>query len=276
MNNSPTVAVQRYEIVRNEVRTKLPAMWNMVIKLCAEVPDQIDIADVWQFGRDKPCWSNIKVSIGEKIAADILRSEDFNSYQSIASDAWAILLLKRGSGWKKNENFELRGESVQNFIRGLTGVGLSSYIWKLYAIRNLAISLTRSDDVRGMVKDLSQRGRLESVELKDWTKKFAKSVGMGWGIVTVYHMLTDLGLTPKPDLHLKRSAIRMGLLSPQIPSNYPEELFNNVDEHDIVLAVMKLSELTSPTAYPENPRSTLREVDKVLMEWSRQELCRAL
>lgn len=96
------------------------------------------------------------------------------------------------------------------------------------------------------------------------------------GSERVYHLLTDLGLTPKPDLHLKKSAIRMDLLSPYIPSNYPMESFHEVSDHDIVLAVMELAERVDPTACPAKPNSALREVDKVLMEWSRQGLAYAM
>lgn len=269
------VAIQRYNLVRDEVKSKSPEMWDLVIKLCKAAPDQVLAENVWQFGRDKPCWSNIKVNIGERIAADISRSNAFNSFETIAGDEWKIVMKSTGTRWKANNNFELVGSAVQEFVSGVPKGGIASYLWKLYAIRNLAIALRDDSVIRKMVADLSVQGRIPATDLKKWTQQFADRAGMGWGVVTVYHMLTDLGLTAKPDLHLKKSAIRMGLLTPKIPANYPEELFENVSDHDIVLAVMSLSELIVATACPEKPNTSLREADKILMEWSRQGLARA-
>lgn len=181
-----------------------------------------------------------------------------------------------GSRWKANNNFVLVGPNVTDFVSRLPQGGISSYLWKLFAIRNLAIALSDDPVVNGMVDNLSIHGRIPAVDLKKWTKQFANRVGMGWGIVTVYHMLADLGLAPKPDLHLKKSAIRLGLLSPSIPSDYPEESFHKVSDHDIVIAVLELSELVIPKASPSKTQTAVREVDKVLMEWSRQGLVRAM
>lgn len=276
MKISPEIAVQRYQSVRDEVATEFPDMWNSVIKVCEAVPAKIDAVHLWQFGRDKPCWSNIKVEIGRRCADDISKSADFSSFEIIAGDTWKMSMRQPGHQWRANKNFELQGKAVQVFINGLTRGGLSSYLWKLYAIRNLAVALASDPVVQEMVQNLAIHGQIPTASLKNWTKKFSGLVGMGWGIVTVYHMLTDLGLTPKPDVHLKRSAVSMGLLSPLIPSDYPEELFHKIDDHEIVLAVMELSKLISPTACPHKPHTALREVDKVLMEWSRQRICRSL
>ena len=270
------VAVQRYNMVRDEVRTRCPGIWNLVVQLCSTVPDRIDTGHVWQFGRDKPCWSNITVAIGERIASDLSRSEDFNSYQVIASDAWEIVMLNRGTEWRKNENFELRGKSVRDFVHRLPKGGLSSYLWRLYAIRNLALALTRDTIVQEMVSNLSAQGGIQSTELRKWTKAFCNHVGMGWGVVTVYHMLADIGLTPKPDIWLNRSVIKMGLLSLQYPPNSTEEQIDKADVHAVVIAALELAELIVPTAFPEKPQSSIREVDKVLMEWGRQRLARPL
>jgi hypothetical protein len=276
MNIPQVVAIQRYEMVRDELIARFPEQWDVVVSLCSSLPDRIDASTVWRHGRDKPCWSNIKVAMGQRIAADIQLSDDFNSYEAIASTDWEIMLRERGPSWRKNDNFELRGPAVQAFVRRLTRGGLSSYLWRLYAIRNLALALDRNNSVRAMVDGLSRnQGRLSVDEWEKWSKNFANSVGMGWGFVTVYHMLTDLGLTPKPDMWLTLSAVRMGLLEPDARSDLREEDFGRF-EHSAVRVVIELSRLIAPTAYPQDPRSALREVDKVMMEWGRQGFARPL
>jgi hypothetical protein len=274
---SESEAVARYRFVRDEVRTGFPAIWDETIELCANVPTNITATDVWKYGRDKPCWSNILVDIGRRIASDLTLSDDFLSHERIAADDWAIELRSRGPRWRANENFELRGQSVQAFVGRLDRGGLRSYLWRLHSIRNLAIALSRDASVRAMVDELSARQQIPALELERWTKHFARNVGLGWGYVTVYHMLTDMGLSPKPDRHFRRGAIRMGLLEPAVPSRIPDpELDNRAFDHPVALAVIELAQHIDPMAFAANPRSALREVDKVVMEWSRQELARPL
>lgn len=272
-----SVAVDRYRLVRDEIRAGFPAIWAETIELCTNVPAVVTANDVWKHGRDKPCWSNILVDIGRRIAGDLSLSPDFQSHDRIAADDWAIDIRSRGPRWKANDNFELRGRSIQDFVGTLDRGGLRSYLWRLFSIRRLAISLSRDAAVRAMVDELSVRGQLPAPELERWTKKFARQVGLGWGYVTVYHMLTDLGLSPKPDRHLRRGSIRMGLLEPDVSSRIPEtEIDNPAFDHAVALAVIELAQAVEPLAFPVNPRSALREVDKVVMEWSRQELARPL
>lgn len=273
--NIPEFSVERYNLIRDEVRQGPEGAWQEIIDLCAAVPSRIQPEHVWQFGRDKPCWSNITVELGKRISDDLGRSDAFRSHSIIASDDWRITMLEKGPRWKAGENFNTSGRAISEFFRNLPTGGLKSYKWKMFAIRNLALALQNDEVVRSMVADLSLNGRIAPEKLKGWTKEFAARVGRGWGTVTVYHMLTDLGLTPKPDLHLRRSAIRMGLLS-GVPSDIPEDQIATKFDHDVVLAVIRLSEQITPTAYPQVPRTALREVDKVLMEWSRQGMVRAL
>lgn len=279
MNLPLRVAIERYQLVRDEVRARAPTQWIEVASLCRDLPTVIDVAAVWKHGRDKPCWSNIKVEVGRRIASDLTLTPDFESHQVIASDAWEIKMLARGRDWKSNSNFDVRGASAQTFLSRLQQGGLASYRWRLFAIRELALSLCRDDGALRMVNALGAAGRrLPARDIHPWAKRFAKLAGMGWGATTVDHMLTDLGLSIKPDIHLRRSAVRMGLFSPDIPSNLPveeiEELASALDPRAVEV-IVDLSGHITPTAHPE-AGSALREMDKVLMEWSRQGLIRPL
>ena len=188
-------------------------------------------------------------------------------------------MRERGPSWKKNANFDLRGEAVSDFVGRLPTGGLRSYLWRLHAIRNLALALTQDIVVRRMVHDLERRhGLLDAHEIEGWTKTFASRVGMGWGYVTVNHMLTDLGLSVKPDIHVRRSGVKLGFLSPQVPSTLSDEEIDSLGpriDHEIVRIVIGLAPRVAPTAYPQ-AISSLREIDKILMEWSRQGLARPL
>ena len=273
------IAVARYNLVRDEVRERAPDEWDVVIRLCRDVPQKVDVDAFWRHGKDKPCWSNIRVEVGVRIASDLTLSQDFESYERIAGNDWAIEMREKGRRWRLNTNFDMVGEAARQVIDGLKRGGLASFIWRLYAIRQFALSLSQEEGTLPMVRALVDRpDRLRANEVYPWATQFARLAGTGWGATTVSHMLTDLGLSVKPDLQLRRSAVRMGLLSPEVSSELPvEEIDRRAVELDpmVVRAVMELSEHVLPTAVP-TARSSLREIDKVLMEWSRQGLLRPL
>lgn len=284
MEISRNEAVRRYNIVRDELKSRCPEQWAVVVTLCEALPTQIDVDAVWRFGRNKPCYSNIKVKIGERVAQDIDLSQDFDDWRKIASDDWAITMIESGPSWKSNSNFKLEGRAAKYFISILERGGLSSYLWRLYCIRELALALERgsvANCIRTLVELFDGHGGMPLERVESWTKQFGRQAGLGWGHTTAYHMLTDLGVSVKPDLHLTRTVIRMGLLEPALMPNLPDEELAIVIrdpkvQHLAAKSAMELSKWISPTACPSNPFSAMREVDKVLMEWSRQGWARPL
>lgn len=284
MKISPKEAVRRYNMIREELKSKCPEQWAVVVELCRNLPEKIDIDVVWRFGRDKPCYSNIRVGIGERLARDIGRSEDFGNWGKIASDDWAIGMIEPGRRWKRNANFKIEGRAAQDFVSSLDQGGLRSYLWKLYCIRELALAL-KQNRLNACIQTLEKFdkacGGIPLDEVKAWTTQFGRLAGFGWGHTTAYHMLTDLAVSVKPDMHLTKSVIFMGLLEPDYSSHMPEDelsiaIKNPHVQHLAAKSAMELSKWITPEANPANPRSRMREVDKVLMEWSRQGLARPL
>jgi len=281
MNIPQAVAIQRYEMVRDELKAKSPEQWSKVIALCALLPSQIDVEAIWRFGRDKPCFSNITVSSGQRIAKDIALSQDFDSWQQIAGSDWTVTMKSGGQRWKSNDNFDVSGKAISNYVSTLERGGFKSYLWRLYAIRELALALNRgilSSSISELASHLNSGGVLPLDQHERWTTEFGYLAGRGWGYTTAYHMLTDLGVSVKPDIHLTRSVVRMGLLAPSYPINLSIDKISGAQElqHLAAKSAIELSQLITPTACPANPRTAMREVDKVLMEWSRQELARPL
>jgi hypothetical protein len=264
--------IDKYDIIRREIQTQRPSIWNDVVILCAAVPSTIDKCTFWLNARDKPCWSNITVAIGERLKAQLELSRSFDSYDSIASPAWDILFTGAGRSWKKNTSFSLRGDAVKQFVASLGGKGLANYLWRLYAIRGLAVALSRKPLAGEMIGELAtatSSGKIDYDWLQQWVRSFAIHAGRGWGITSIYHVLTDLGVTCKPDIHVTRSLVFIGLL----PNACQESVANY--EHEAVRAVIELANQVTQAASSRVSRS-LREVDKVLMEWSRQGLARPL
>jgi len=267
----------KYLAVRDQLKYEKPDEWLQVIELCKKVPMMIDRQALWMSGRDKPCWSNITVAGGARIAQDLGMSPDFSSFEKIASDSWKIVKTGKGRG---NSNFEFIGEAAKRFLESLNRGGLSSYQWKLFSIRELALALNDKDGkIEGLVHTLVSKNILSLEEIEPWTKAFAKCAGFGWGYITANHMVADLGVSIKPDIHVRRSGVRLGMVadaSPFLTDKQIDALPDKVD-FEIVRTAIQLPKFIEPIALEGatmefKNKVALREMDKVLMEWSRQGL----
>jgi len=250
------------------------------VKLCGALPEKIDADAVWRFGRDKPCYQNIKVVFGERMAQDIVSSQEFDDWQRIASDEWSITMRERGRNWKRNANFNIEGRAAKDFVASLKQGGIGSYLWRIYCIRELAVALKQGrldKTIQQLMDWVEKYDEIPIEQVDSWTKQFAYQVGLGWGHTTAYHMLTDLGVAVKPDIHLTKSAICMGLLAPEIPAQLADGklVHDSKIQHLAAKSAMELSKLITPEACGTK-RCAMREVDKVLMEWSRRGLARPL
>jgi len=270
----PHAAAARYAIIRDELRQQAPTAWAEVVKLAQAVPMQITPDSFWQFGKDKPCWSNIREVVGGRLTADLKASPDFQSSSAIAGPAWEIYISPRNVDWhwKKNENFKLVGPAAQAFVERLPPGGLSSYRWRLCAIREFAKALNHHPELRQMIQQwIDDDFNFGNEGAYKWACRFAKYAGRGWGAISVMHLLTDLGRGVKPDLWLCRSAVYMGLLSPQISTNLLDKDIKKINPGRIVEVIMAMAPYVDPVAAP-GASSALREIDKVMMEWSKQGL----
>jgi hypothetical protein len=277
-------AVDRYEAVRDAVKMLAPDQWWVVTSLCQQVPQDLSPELFWVHGRDKPCYSFISVPTGDRIAADLQISADFELSANIASSVWAIRMIARGRKWKASRNFAIEGPSAIGFWAQLQQGGLRSYPWRMFAIREFAKSLQAENGTIGLVRQAvtagevpvgppTDPGELRAKRFDAWVRRFADRAGQGWGTTTVNHMLTDLGRSVKPDRHLRRSLVRMGLLAnlapPELPIDAIDAMARTLDGPAVHVA-RELAAHIEPLAVPGNPRTSMREIDKVLMEWSRQ------
>jgi hypothetical protein len=275
-----TKLVQNYNLIQNEVRLEMPEEWKGVIKLCRLIPKNINnIHTIWRAAKDKPCWSNIKVNLGERMCKDLSGSKSFNDFSIIGSPEWEIYRKPKNRKSRANSNFQLIGESVKDFVNSLESGGLKSYRWRLYSICDLAKAFNTNNKIHGLIEELLTKQYIDSDRIKDWVTEFSRHAGFGWGYVTTNHMLTDLGLSIKPDIHVRRSAVRMGML-PQYSKNLMDKKIDALPksvDFQIIETILKLVESgeVEPTAITvtepvQKRKVALREIDKVLMEWSRQ------
>jgi hypothetical protein len=281
MDASLEKTLNKYLQAREELKSQKPEAWKEVVTLCNNVPETVDLQTIWMFGRDKPCWSNIKVAGGERIAQDIFESTDFDAFKTIAGDEWGLVKTGRG---RANKLFEAKGNSVKKFLDRLGKGGLKSYQWKLYSIRQLALALAdEHHPIHELTKELISNQFIDHQRVGPWTKKFQKCAGFGWGYITANHMLADLGLSIKPDLHVRRAGVRLGMTvnTPTTLTNAQIDKLPAKVDYEIVVKALQIAEVLSPIARTGvsgtfKNKIALREMDKAIMEWSRQDLSRPL
>lgn len=128
-----------------------------------------------------------------------------------------------------------------------------------------------------MIEELISKQAFTGSEIPRWTKSFAKEVGYGWGYITVNHMLTDLGVSIKPDIWVRRSAAKLGMLE-NVPVDSSFEFIDKLPESvdfqiiSIALDVAAMSEplVALKTSEPKlKKRLALREIDLCLMRWGK-------
>jgi len=267
-----------YHQLRANLRDEYPEVWRVVIELCGSVPSETEGTDkpgFWLYARNKPCYSNISVERGEEMDHQLMNMPGIDSYKTLASEEWRID-LKAGEDFRARDSYSLVDNKANEFLDGLNG-GLSSYRWKFKAIQNLAIALTTSklDTYLHDLSDARENYRLSGDYVWRWADSVSATpiLGLGWGPTTVLHALTDLGIACKPDIHVMRSAVRYGFFDDIPPTLSDEEIKKLPDRYkkQAVRMMIDLAGLIEPLAH-ESPRTTLREMDKVLMEGSRLEL----
>lgn len=281
MDTALEKTLNKYLQAREKLKSQKPEAWKEVVTLCNNVPETVDLQTIWMFGRDKPCWSNIKVAGGERIAQDLHKSPDFGSYKKIASEDWEI--AKVGNG-RANSIFDIAGSAAKKYVDGLSKGGFKSYQWKLYSVRQLALALADDNSqIHELTNELISKQFLDHKRVGPWTNKFQKCAGFGWGYITANHMLADLGLSIKPDLHVRRAGVRLGM-TVSTPTTLTDAQIDKLPakvDYEIVAMALQLAEILEPIAKlgvagSVKKKIALREIDKTLMEWSRQDLSRPI
>jgi hypothetical protein len=259
---------QRYDKIRTVLRTRCPESWTDVVNLCnamPQFPKAIQREEIWIAGRATPCFSRTRVAIGSRCAREFLASPDADSYKTIAGEGWAISfkLNTPPARWQANANFFVSGQRAREHLDKLSAGGLKSFLWRLYAIRLLACALaSEAKEMKGTVDSLISELNT-SFDPVIWPERFSRALGRGWGPTSASHLAANLGKTIVPTRHVVCGAEAAGFVEPGAPSEI------------LVRTLTQISHGLRPLAAPDNPNSTLREIDKTLMEWTKNEFPRS-
>lgn len=221
-----------------------------------------DADECWRQIWTKPLYSNTKVAIGENYEKKLAPFME-GAWRFIGVDRDKFFVEHDGGGNKK-ENYIARGSIIEQ-IREVSGIASK----RLLAIQGGAAFLRAKVTANGATAPLACYAvdDLDAMlkQLAVLSPALRKILGRGWGHITVMHMLTDFGLSVKPDLHLVRTARYLGLVNGLRDVAVPSER----EAMAIVAATVRLVQAVyGEVAGP----AKLRYTDKFLMEASREEL----
>lgn len=172
-------------------------------------PDVKNADLIWSVIWEKPLFANMKVAIAQR-KIDAVRTLFDGAWRFIGSDhvRFHVERVANGSGTAAFAVTGLVAEEARTVHR------IAPH--RLFAIQGAAQALkARAERQRdGLFADLN------SVSLPVAVRRLQREFGPYWGPITVMHLLTDMGLACKPDLHLVRSVAALGGPKPlgKVPS----------------------------------------------------------
>lgn len=209
----------------------------------------------WAVMWNKPLYANTYVAIGQRYEEAIAR-DMYGAWRFIGINPKQYKITHlRGSN--ASTNFTVDG-ALANQIRADHKIALH----RLLAIQGAAQLLRERVETFGEQAPFSNASE---EPLDTLIPLLRTTLGRGWGHITVMHMLTDLGLSVKPDLHLVAAVQRLGLLTNMERTKVPSQ-------QDAVLISEAVATLAKDFAGGSASPANLRYVDKILMEASRQKM----
>ena len=216
---------------------------------------QVDRPTMWRLIWTKVLYANMRVNRAkqfiEMLQPYLLTTPSILEHWE---QAFCVKYRKLDRHWTSSQNYEYVGMSVSE-ARRRTGVAGR----RLNAIYGAGCAFIRWNS--------QELYRLERLSLEEQMSEIQSQFGLGWGTITVAHLLTDLGLAIKPDLHLVNTVCRLGIY------DWRRVRPNQVPSARHILGIISaVNELNRVLHKEENlaaQRRKLRWLDKILMEISR-------
>ena len=217
------------------------------------VNPQTATADIiWRTIWDKPLFANARVDVAKRWVANI--EEDMKGAWTVLGADPTVFRIRQVRPGMQRECFEVQG------VLGLDFVARHSVaLHRMYRIQGAATAL-RHRAMRNTYPFADIVGR----PLADIIPILQNEFGSGWGVITILHALTDMGLAVKPDLHLVNSMRLLKLCTGISDRKVP-------DFKDALRINEAVRLLLAALGHSDTP-SELRYIDKVLMDLSHRNL----
>lgn len=211
-------------------------------------PREADAEQIWSVLWDKPLYANARVATADRWVA-ALRDDMTGAWRRWGADSRLFRIERVGPGIRRNA-FSVEGAEARDLVS------------------RRRVALHRLRRIQGAAGALRARAAmsprpfadLAAADLEEIVPRLAAELGEGWGPITILHALTDMGLAVKPDLHLVRAVVALGLCAPPANGRAP----SLSEALEINRAVHALLSQLDGTVSPAG----LRRLDKLLMELS--------
>ncbi len=253
-------SLRRYQILFKRLRARSPQKIAEALALSRKIikPSLIRDAQLWRIMWDKPVYSGWRVAVAARCVTRlevILRDQPINL--AIWSNQFRVRFVRIARAGNNPRNYIING---QNALRAHQVAGAPLH--RLFAIQGAAQCFSTwqgqlprdflSWDIRKKITDIIER------------------CGRGWAPITAAHLLTDLGLAIKPDIHVTATVRYLGLLTASFSTIKRPRNLNEVCE--VIEAVERLNRSINPNLRGTALAKARRQLDKILMEISREEL----
>jgi|GEM_PF-5072673 len=248
--NASANILGQYQELAKRLQVEYPASVQAAFELSEKVinPERATADQIWQTLWNKPIFANNKVELAEN-KLEVIKPYLLEAWKSMGEGQGPFSIRRIGPGFKTT-SYDVTGQVAKLLVEEHK---LAPH--RLLAIVNAGRALhqrTLTNDFPFC--DLTRRSLTENVEM------LRREFGFGWGAITILHWLTDLGLACKPDLHLVRSVRSLGIAGSNFRSGVPTT-------KDAILISEAVATLANQLK-KYSPSTTLRHVDKMLMEFS--------
>ena len=217
-------------------------------------PKTAGAKEIWKILWDKPLFTNVSAEVGEHWR-DQIACRMSGAWREWGADIDEFRIRRKSPGMN-NECFEVLGDKALEFVEPLGDFPRV----RLYAIQGAA-AVMRS--CRRPFAHLPNFPLVSEITVRE----LEADLGWRWGHTTVMHVLTDVGLSVKPDRQLARTVKALDLV-PGVPKDDAPTRAEAVEINRGVFGLLDAIRSARRTDIPDSPRY----LDKVLMEISRKEL----
>ena len=267
-----------FEGLRSQLFSVRPELDDECAELLKRIPKgTLSLEHLWQFFWDKPLWANIRRCAISKTHKIILEN-GVPSYASLGSKAWEFDYLgkesRKGGHWRSEDRWKPVGRLSKAYFRRRFSeeIPVRIAVWRVAQITSFAQLLVKCErdklDANALLQ-LASSSVISTIDLNT-LRSVKSSLCTGWGITTLLHGLTDLGIAIKPDIHFARACIWSGMIDASMTGWSKEDINAWLQRDSNKLLLVNSARCLAVLLNGTRPslRKTLREVDFVLMNCS--------
>ena len=235
--------------------------------------ESITLDIVWDAFWNKPLFSNIKVSTGQKLCRGL--SVKPLDYHRVGDGSYSIVPSGLRCVWRSKAYWLPVGTKMKAYLKGENYDDIACKVTeaRIAGIISFAELLNNAEhDVRIKYCFNSLTSRDMFIGSSGWQHAVTSITDLlcpGWSTTTILHGLTDMGLSIKPDIHFARAAIWSGFIEGASAEMSEKDISRwlSRDKNKFALVAWGVS-IAREISNGADFAATLRTVDYIIMNAS--------